>query len=157
MEVYKVKIARLSSPQVPPSPWQFVLVQLPFSINFFALVLSPHPSPEGLFLQLSVSDGGKLLPLYGKGESVVQCLWQWSSDLPCVTPYRRWWFSGSGVLLWYLHFIKSSQGESDEPIGLRIIYLVSNTAVINCTRDVCLRIILWESNEIVSLMETCLT
>lgn len=100
IEVYKVKIAHLSSPPGPPSPWQFVLVQLLFSINFFILVLSPH-SPKKVFFF-------RFLYLMGEGESVIKCLWQWSSGLLCVTRYQRLWFSGSGVLLWCLDFIKTS-------------------------------------------------
>lgn len=38
-------------------------------------------------------------------------------------------------------FIKSSHGDPRESTGLKIIYLVSNRAILNCTRDASLRII----------------
>lgn len=43
----------------------------------------------------------------------------------------------SGVFI----FMKSSHGDSDKSTGLKIIYLVSNRAIINCPRDASLRII----------------
>lgn len=132
-----------------------MLVQLLFSINFYVLVLSPHPSQKVCFFSF----------LYLMGESSFLCRERGVCRSVSMTVVFRLalchplpemviqWVRSSALVS---RFYKKLPGDSDEPTGLRSIYLVNNTAVINCTRDVYLRIILWESNETVSFMETCL-
>lgn len=63
------------------------------------------------------------------------------SGLPAGLSLPRRGFSHSGVLLWRLYFMKSSHGEAAEPAGLRVICLVSDTAILNCAHDASLRMI----------------